>query len=160
VDVDENRTGREVGTEFFANDAGETEHISWVFGPQQTGLDQEGYFVVLNAWSIILCLPLNLEDFALGLQCFRDTRNLIQSVLRGHTNWLVIWAFLRCHRFVGLDQAPEVGRRFGRTIPMDESGTRRETMLARAAGPGTGPLINRYDHFREGEHLRHDQGFE
>jgi hypothetical protein len=36
----------EVHTEFLANDAGKTGYVSWVFGPQQTGLDQEGYFVV------------------------------------------------------------------------------------------------------------------
>jgi hypothetical protein len=43
---------------------------------------------------------------------------------------------------------------------MDESGAHRERMLARAAGPGTRPRINTYDHFREGQHLRHDQYIE
>jgi hypothetical protein len=132
----------------------------WVSGPQQTGVDQEGYFVILNAWSVILGLPLNLGNFTPGEDFFRDAHNLIQAVLRGGADWLVIWAFLRCHRFVGSEQAPEAGRRFAKTIPTDKSDKYKARILARTAAPETGPRVNTYDQFRGGTHLRWNEDFE
>jgi hypothetical protein len=135
------------------------DNMFWVSGPQQTGVNQEEYFITLNAWSVILGLPLNLRESTPGPDFFRDAHNIIQVVLRGGADWLVIWAFLRCHRFVGSEQAPEAGRRFAKTIPTDESDEHKARMLARAAAPETAPRVNTYDHFR-GTHLRWNEDFE
>jgi hypothetical protein len=88
--------------------------------PSADEIHESGYFAILNAWSVILSLPLNLQDFVPGPGFFHDAYKLIQAVLQGEADYLLIWAFLHCRQFVGTSQAPDVGRRFARTVPTHE----------------------------------------
>jgi hypothetical protein len=120
----------------------EINQVSWVFGPTETDPNQRLYLVALNAFSVLLGLPLNLHDFEPRTDFVQDARRLVHAVLGGHADWRLIWSFLRCHNLVASSKAPEVGRRFSHTIPINQMQEHQERMMARK-------LPNMYEHFYE-----------
>ncbi|EUC42995.1 hypothetical protein COCMIDRAFT_102053 [Bipolaris oryzae ATCC 44560] len=132
--------------------------LKWFFAPQQAHEHHDGYHVVLNAWSILLNLPLNSEGFVSSPEFIRDGHNVIQAALRGEADWLLIWALLRCHEYVASTEAPEPGRRFARTIPESEQYAYEDFMVAKA-GEIAGEAVNVCDLFLTGSLQNHDDSF-
>ncbi|KAF5847477.1 hypothetical protein GGP41_000174 [Bipolaris sorokiniana] len=132
--------------------------LKWVFAPQQVCEHHDGYHVVLNAWSILLNLPLNTEGFISSPAFIRDARNVIQAALRGEANWLLIWALLRCHEYVASTEAPGLGRRFARTIPESEQEA-YEAFMRTKKGEIVGEGVNVYELFLTGSVQNHDDSF-
>ncbi|KAF2790443.1 hypothetical protein K505DRAFT_390797 [Melanomma pulvis-pyrius CBS 109.77] len=91
----------------------------WGIAVNQVDLWQSSYFTILNAWSILFNLETNVE-FQPSTTFFEDSYNLIDLVLEGLADWRHIWAFLRCHDFVGVENKPSEDRRFAKTIPQTE----------------------------------------
>ncbi|XP_014557301.1 hypothetical protein COCVIDRAFT_97548 [Bipolaris victoriae FI3] len=132
--------------------------LKWVFAPQQAREHHDGYHVVLNAWSILLDLPLNSEGFVPSPEFIRDARNVIQAALRGEANWLLIWALLRCHEYVASTEAPGLGRRFARTIPESEQGA-YEAFMRTKKGETVGEGVNVCELFLTESTQNHDDSF-
>lgn len=136
-----------------------TEPVPWVFAPQQAQAHHSGHHVVLNAWSIVLGLPLNLQDFTSSLDFIRAAHHIIKAVLRGDADWLLIWALLCYYGYVESAEAPEVGRRFSRTVPSSEHEAYQAEMNTKKAGSATGAEINTYSHFKHTSTQEHNANF-
>ncbi|EMD86295.1 hypothetical protein COCC4DRAFT_135004 [Bipolaris maydis ATCC 48331] len=132
--------------------------LKWVFAPQQAHEHHDGYHVVLNAWSILLNLPLNGGGFVSSPEFIRDARHVIQAALRGEANWLLIWALLRCHEYVASTEAPGLGRRFARTIPESEQEA-YEAFMRTKKGEFVRERVNVCELFLAGSIQNHDDSF-
>ncbi|KAH9881805.1 hypothetical protein J1614_000976 [Plenodomus biglobosus] len=122
--------------------------IRWVFASARGDVQYSQYITVLNAWAILLDLPLNLTDFTPDAHFLDDARRLMNVVQSGRASWKLIWAFLRCRNYVSSDQPPAQDRRFIETIP-DSLVLKHRSRMAQRPEPclyGTGPTAL-YQHF-------------
>ncbi|KAJ4335265.1 hypothetical protein N0V95_008950 [Ascochyta clinopodiicola] len=95
---------------------------TWVPCAQQPGDDECGYTAILNSWALALGLELNPHAAPIWDSKAAGTGNLFQTVLDivhlariGVVDWTLIYAFLRCHRFVHEGTVPQ-DRRFTNTV--------------------------------------------
>lgn len=132
--------------------------MDWVFGPQQTKAWQSAYFTVLNAWSILFGLPLNMSSFSPGDAFFQEAYQLVQAVLAGQADWKLIWAFLRCVNYTTA-QEPVADRRFTRTVPGGDVAGHAHRSLARPVTAGQITPSVLYEHFTPESSFAHDMEF-
>jgi hypothetical protein len=93
-------------------------HTTWLPTAMQPGSDECGYYAILNAWSLALGLePDPKADLVWDEQFCTDIRDLIHLARVGKVSWLMIYAFLRCQRFVRDGNVPK-SRQFERTTEL------------------------------------------
>jgi hypothetical protein len=93
-------------------------HTTWLPTAMQPGSDECGYYAILNAWSLALGLePDPKADLVWDEQFCTDIRDLIHLARIGKVSWLMIYAFLRCQRFVRDGNVPK-SRQFERTTEL------------------------------------------
>ncbi|KAH9874345.1 hypothetical protein IAQ61_003534 [Plenodomus lingam] len=110
------------------------ESIRWIFGSGRGAVQHSGCITVLNAWAILLDLPLSLTDFAPDASFYDDAHQLMHVVQRGRASWKLIWAFLRCRGYLSSDEPPAPDRRFMRTSP-DSLVSKHEERMNQRPGP-------------------------
>jgi hypothetical protein len=133
--------------------------LTWIFTPEQFQPWQSSYLNILNAWCILLNLPLRPAEWEPTASFFEDAQRVIQAVFEGRAGWKLIWAFLRCRNYVNSDEPPAPQRRFVRTAPETGAEQHIARMNARPAPIPGQPLTTLYRHFEEGDGYAHDSAF-
>lgn len=110
----------------------------WHDAPQQPGSAECGYYTILSAWALALGLTPNPnfhphwygpESNDEQAPFFRDLQDMIFLVRLGLADWKLVYAFLRCNRFVYEGVVPE-DRRFTKTVPLMDERAHRAHLAA------------------------------
>lgn len=117
------------------NDFGEVpipKIAEWIPCAQQPSSDECGYSTIVNAWALALGLEINPHAAPIWNASAPGHENLYQRVLDlahlarlGLVDWRLIYAFLRCYRFVHEGLVPQ-DRRFTNTVRLDDETALRE----------------------------------
>ncbi|CAO2654568.1 Nn.00g113010.m01.CDS01 [Neocucurbitaria sp. VM-36] len=108
------------------------ERINWHSGPQQFEAWQAAHFSVLNAWCILLGLPVN-NDFQPKDTFIHQVNQLIGVIKHGSADWMLIWTFLRCIGYVSSGELPAKDRRFSKTLPDSKGKDYMDSVSKRSA---------------------------
>ncbi|UPX19089.1 uncharacterized protein EKO05_0009363 [Ascochyta rabiei] len=107
---------------------------TWITCAQQPSDDECGYLAILNSWALALGLELNPQAAPIWDSKATGTDNLFQTVLDivhlarlGLVDWTLIYAFLRCHRFVHEGTVPR-DRRFTNTVRLQDENELNERL--------------------------------
>lgn len=77
------------------------EIITWLSTSHQPTDEECSYYTIMNAWSLALGLELDPDlRFDWKDQFFIDLRDIVHLARTGRVDWLLIYAFLRCHKFI------------------------------------------------------------
>lgn len=105
----------------------------WIPRAHQVDAASCGWLTILSGWALALGLELN-RNFnpimhPMESNFFSDLLNLVRVARAGYADWRLIYAFLRCHRFVHEGIVPN-DRRFNRTLRlMDETSLEKHQEL-------------------------------
>jgi hypothetical protein len=131
--------------------------LTWMHGPQQTQVEESGYFAIMSAWAVLLGLPIN-NDFHPKGDFFQEAILIFQALKRGYADWKLIWAFLRCVGYTRSEQPPPLERRFRSTTePTHEE--RRRIDKERALRATEAKHNINYPHFPADTGLAHTKAF-
>ncbi|KAG9194492.1 hypothetical protein G6011_04527 [Alternaria panax] len=131
--------------------------LTWMHGPRQMHRAESGYFAIMNAWAVLLGLPIN-NDFRPGKNFFQNAYYLIQAVEKGYADWKLTWAFLRCVGYLQSTLPPPPERRF-RTTRRPNPSERRKMDKERSLRATAASHDINYPYFPVEAGLAHTKAF-